>query len=103
MRFCEVDNNRLRVLILGDQMIYECTRCMARYAARPEDTLRVERRFEGNRGTAKYDTLLRNAAFDMANPVAKKICPECKATTVRYVVVGDEMRYIYVCTCGHRF
>jgi hypothetical protein len=51
----------------------------------------------------KYETFLKNAAFDITNPLTKKDCPKCANKYVRHVVVGEIKKYIYLCTCGHRF
>ena len=51
----------------------------------------------------KYDSLLMNAAFDNVNPKEFKECPACKKQIVGYVVIGENLQYVYTCTCGNKF
>jgi len=65
--------------------------------------MRFRQIFNKEDSMIKYDVMLSNAAFDNTNPKEFKECPKCKKQIVSYVVIGDNMKYVYVCPCGHRF
>lgn len=103
MRFCDVCESRLGNIITATELYYECTKCKKRFPPTDSDSLRFRQVFNKKESTVKYDIMLENAAFDGTNPKEFKECPKCKKQIVSYVVIGDNMKYIYTCTCGHRF
>ena len=103
MRFCDVCENRLDDVTTVTDLYYECTKCKKRFTPSESDTLRYVQVFNKNESNIKYDTLLKNAAFDNTNPKEFKECPECKKQIVSYVVIGESMKYVYVCECGNKF
>ena len=103
MRFCTVCEGRLDYATTATELFYQCTRCNKKYHPTAEDTLRVSQVFNNKESVVQHDTFLRGAAFDVVNPREYKQCPSCKKEIVSYVVVGNDMKYVYVCTCGNRF
>jgi DNA-directed RNA polymerase subunit M/transcription elongation factor TFIIS len=103
MRFCDVCESRLDDVTTDTELYYQCTKCKKKYDPTDSDTMRFRQVFNKNDSTIKYDVMLKNAAFDNANPKEYKDCPLCEKKIVSYVVIGDSMKYVYVCTCGARF
>ncbi len=101
MRFCDVCESHLQDVIVNDELIYICSQCNKEYKSGPSDTLRFEKKFSRVESTAKYETMIRSAAFDITNPRIEKQCPSCKKKIMSYVIVGSSMTYVYVCTCGY--
>ena len=103
MRFCDVCGGRLDDITTTTELYYQCASCKKKFTSSDEDTLRFRQVYQKKESEVKYASLLKNAAFDNVNPREFKECPECKKQIVSYVVIGENMRYIYICTCGHRF
>ena len=103
MRFCDVCESRLDDVTTAVELYYQCTKCKKTFSACDDDSLRFSQSFGKKESSVLHNALLKNAAFDNANPRVFKECPQCKKQIVSYVVVGQEMKYIYTCTCGARF
>lgn len=103
MRFCDVCESRLEDKIEGAELYYQCTHCRKKFESSVEDTLRYELVYDDDDDSLRYDMLLKHAAFDVVNPKEHKPCPKCKKEITSYIVAGDDMRYMYACTCGHTF
>jgi DNA-directed RNA polymerase subunit M/transcription elongation factor TFIIS len=103
MRFCDVCESRLEDITTITELYYQCTKCVKRFPPSASDTLRYRQVFNKKESMIKYEVMLKNAAFDNVNPKEFKECPECKKKIVSYAVIGDSMRYVYVCTCGNQF
>ena len=103
MRFCTICENRLETVATTSELYHQCTKCKAGYPSNAEDTLRYRQVFNQEESTVKYDTLIRHAAFDNANPRIYKSCPSCNKKIVSYIVIGENMNFVYACTCGNRF
>jgi DNA-directed RNA polymerase subunit M/transcription elongation factor TFIIS len=103
MKFCSVCNGRLQGITTDTTIYFQCAKCKKRHPPEPSDTLMYEEVIDRKDSNIKFDTFLRNAAHDNTNPLMKKSCPKCKKQFVRYVVIGKMKKFIYVCTCGHRF
>jgi DNA-directed RNA polymerase subunit M/transcription elongation factor TFIIS len=103
MRFCDVCESRLDDVTTVTELYYQCTKCKKRFIPTDSDTMRFRQVFNKKESMIKYDILLQNAAFDNANPKEFKECPACKKQIVSYVVIGESMKYIHVCTCGNKF
>lgn len=103
MRFCDVCESRLDDVTTVTDLYYQCTKCRKRFQSSDSDTLRFRHVFNKKESTIKYGSMLKNAAFDNTNPREYKECPKCKKQIVSYVVIGENMKYVYVCTCGHMF
>jgi DNA-directed RNA polymerase subunit M/transcription elongation factor TFIIS len=101
MRFCTVCMNRLEDVTNTTELYYECTKCQKRHEKKPEDTLRFSQDF--GKQARNTDTVHSNAAFDNANPKIYKDCPnpKCNKKILTYVIVGESMKYMYMCTCGY--
>lgn len=100
IRFCDVCTSLLTGVTSTSELYYQCTKCQKRFPKQSVDTLRFQQLF----GRAKLTdhNLLINAAFDVTNPREYKQCPECPRQIMSYAVIGESMRYVYVCECGHR-
>jgi DNA-directed RNA polymerase subunit M/transcription elongation factor TFIIS len=103
MRFCDICESRLEDVTTATELYYQCTKCNKKNPPTDYDTMRFRQVFNKNESMVKYDIMLQNAAFDNANPKIYKECPECKRQIVSYVVIGDTLKYVYVCVCGARF
>lgn len=103
MRFCDVCESRLDDITTVTDLYYQCTKCKKRFPATDLDTIKFRQVFDKKESMIKYDILLRNAAFDNVNPREFKECPVCKKQIVNYVIIGNNMKYVYTCTCGHLF
>jgi DNA-directed RNA polymerase subunit M/transcription elongation factor TFIIS len=103
MNFCDICDSRLQEVTTDTKLYYQCSKCQKRYDAKVADTLMYEEVMDRKDSMIKYDTFLRNAAFDPANPLSQTPCPKCDAQFVRHVVIGKMKKYIFVCECGHRF
>jgi DNA-directed RNA polymerase subunit M/transcription elongation factor TFIIS len=103
MRFCDVCESRLKIITSSITLYYECPKCKKRFNPRAVDTLMGKESYDRKQSTAKYDTLLKVAAFDNANPKEFKECPKCKNQITTYVIIGENLQYVSLCTCGHRF
>jgi DNA-directed RNA polymerase subunit RPC12/RpoP len=85
------------------EFYYKCTKCNKTFEPTDEDTLRFRQTFNNAETTIRNNSMLLNAAFDTTNPATYKDCPKCSKKIVRYVVIGDTMKYIYTCECGAIF
>jgi DNA-directed RNA polymerase subunit M/transcription elongation factor TFIIS len=103
MRFCDVCENRLEDVTTSTELYYECTKCKKKFPATVEDSLRFVQIFDKKKSKVEHATMLANAAFDNNNPREFVECPECKNQITSYVIIGEEMKYVRVCTCGHQF
>lgn len=103
MRFCDVCESRLEDITTITELYYQCTKCKKRYPASDSDTLRFSMSFGKQDDSLKYDILLKNSAYDNVNPKIFKPCPKCDRQIVSYVIIGDNMRYVYLCVCGNKF
>lgn len=103
MRFCQVCESRLEDVTTATELYYQCTKCKKRFPPTAEDTLRFSQSFNRKESTMQYDMLLKSAAFDNVNPKEYKECPNCKRQIVSYVVLGQNMKFVYTCVCGNQF
>jgi DNA-directed RNA polymerase subunit M/transcription elongation factor TFIIS len=101
MRFCDVCQHILVDITNDTELYYECTVCKKKSEYVPSDTLRLVQEFGKEKGHVK--SFILNAVFDNANPKEFKECPECKNQITTHVIVGTDMKYIYLCECGNQF
>jgi DNA-directed RNA polymerase subunit M/transcription elongation factor TFIIS len=101
MKFCELCNNILDDITTPTELYYQCTKCNKKTESSDEDTLVFEQDF--NKKENSFELLLENAAFDVVNPKKYKECIVCNNQIVSYVIIGDSMKYVYVCSCGNKF
>ena len=103
MKFCEDGcNSLLYKVVTTDQLHYKCSRCGKQYKSDDKDTLMSEQNFEKNDLSA-HDKLVKDAPFDHVNPKEYIDCRKCNKKILSYSIVGENMTYIYSCTCGHSF
>ena len=103
MRFCTICENRLEDITTSNKLYYECTKCKKTFDATDEDTLIFTQSFNKKESTMQYETMLKTAAYDNANPKVYKDCTKCDNKIVSYVVLGHNMKYVYLCECGNMF
>lgn len=103
MRFCTVCDTILSAVTTSTSLGFQCDKCKKMYPARPEDTLRFKLVINKPSSMVQYDTFLRNAMHDNSNPREYNECPACNNAITNYVILGNDMQYVYVCKCGHRF
>ena len=103
MRFCPECTNCLDDVTTRTELYYQCTKCKKKIQRTDEDTLRFRQKFSNEEDTTKNTSMLNNAAFDNTNPAIYKDCIKCPKKIVRYVRVGDSMKYVFVCKCGAIF
>jgi len=103
MRFCTTCENRLDRIIEGGKLSFKCSGCPQTYDINDETTI-----FNDFLGThesiLKYETFIRNGAFDKTNPIVREICPnkdcDISKNIIRMIRVGEEERVIFCCQCG---
>lgn len=103
MRFCRICNSFLIDKTNSDKLYYKCTKCSQEYDSNDFDSLRYEKRYNTDTYTPQYWSLIKNAMDDKATPVVFKDCSKCNRKIVKYVIIGDEMKYVYICECGNIF
>jgi DNA-directed RNA polymerase subunit M/transcription elongation factor TFIIS len=103
MQFCRICDGRLVDETSTTELYYVCARCNKKYPSQPKDTLRFRQVFNKKKENVQYDVLISNAPHDITNPREYYPCPKCNRQITSYVVVGDNMVFIHVCQCGHRF
>ena len=102
MEFCDVCENVLKQITTSTRLYSKCAACQKEYESTSSDTLRYTKHYGKKILGAKHATLVKNAAFDITNPKVKKKCSNCTNQYMSYIVIGDNMKYIYVCTCGNQ-
>lgn len=103
MNFCDVCNSRLSDVTTDVKLYFQCSKCQKVYDSKPENTLMYTESIDRKDSMNKYNTFLNNAAFDQVNPLTDTKCPVCDNKYTRHVIIGGTKKFIYVCTCGHRF
>jgi DNA-directed RNA polymerase subunit M/transcription elongation factor TFIIS len=103
MNFCDECRSVRKDVTTANELYSVCGTCNKRFTSKPEDTLRFTEKFDKKESESKYAVLLKNAAFDNCNPRMENPCPKCDEKIVSYIVVGDDMKLIYVCRCGNQF
>lgn len=102
--FCPVCRNLLFINPQLDDLTFECRSCKTSIRGTPEDTLRYEE-IEGSDITI-YSKLLQKFADDPAGHKVRKPCPKCGHDIAKNVVLGPDMRNIYMClepSCRHQW
>tara|TARA_Y100000389_G_C17029417_1_gene302701 strand:+ start:216 stop:527 length:312 start_codon:yes stop_codon:yes gene_type:complete len=103
MRFCRICNSFLIDKTNNDKLYYKCTKCAQEYDSNASDSLRYEKKYNNDVSTSQYEILLKNAINDRATPEVFKDCTKCDRKIVKYVIIGDEMKFVYICECGNIF
>ena len=101
MSFCAKCNNRMKREFLPDELIMQC-QCGYTRTATDDETLIQTEMIES--GPEFHQNILATAYKDVANPMDRRYCPECKKNIlVRYVRITNQMHRIFVCPAGHTF
>jgi hypothetical protein len=75
------------------------------FVARPEDTLLDSEDFSDTTSVRKFQTSIRETAFDSVNPrvAVEGGCPACKRLVVSFQRLGDAKKMLYKCLCGNEW
>jgi DNA-directed RNA polymerase subunit M/transcription elongation factor TFIIS len=93
--FCPICRNLLFINTQSDELKFECRSCKTSIPGSAEDSMRFEE-IEGSDITV-YGKLLQKIAEDPVGHKTRKQCPKCGNEIARDVIIGDDMRTIYVC------
>ena len=100
MRFCKVDGRAMRRNPASGEVVFICTSCLSEERGGPADA-RISGAVHGAAETVEmYRRLIEPAAFDRANQVVRRDCPECGLDYAVQIRVGDAEIVIYKCKCG---
>jgi hypothetical protein len=107
MSFCAVCSQSVREDLSAPQLMWACTSCGYRAAARPEETLLDSFQLNIASDPSRYDTRLAHAGDDAANLKVARACPgSCGGArrVMSRVFVGDTETAVDVCEeCGGQF
>ena len=103
MKFCPLCESIMEDVISTVEIYHQCTRCNKRVETDAKDSMRFNQSFDDSSDSIRRELILKNAIFDNINPRIYKKCPSCEKEIVQYVVIGNNMRFIYTCTCGAIF
>ena len=96
--FCDSCHSLLEKITGSDAFYFKCRLCLKIYESTPEDTLLKD--VASGAKLSIHKTIIKNAAFDPANPKAYNKCTECQSEIVKQVQLGHDKRLVNVCTCG---
>lgn len=107
MKFCANCNNILYVNTVNNNLTYTCKVCLNSIPADNEDTLLLDVRLNNEEDLLiKYESLINLSIKDNTLPLIHMKCKnsKCDETILKYIILGDSMQYIYICTkCNYRF
>jgi len=97
MKFCHCGASMKRTI--KDRIYYEC-HCGNKIKSESSDALIFEEIYVDVSNLEKFETIIKNSAYDIACTVVKKDCT-CGRDYMKRVIVSDGMVSRYTCVCGN--
>ncbi len=100
--FCQNCGTILTEVVSDDKIVFSCKACGSLYPSNSTDSLCYEE--SKNKSLHHFDRAISQCVEDYANPKIKSICPSCKHGYAKYLIIGEEMAFVYICVkCKHRY
>lgn len=103
-KFCNICNNILYINT-DDKLTFHCKTCLNVIEGDAKDTLIMDINIHNKVNIFdKYSTFINIAQDDKTLPFIEKQCKKCDETIIKYVILGDDMIYVYICPkCNYKF